>query len=135
MGNQQKSSKELNITLWIVQMLLASSLIWSSWMKLFQPVQQLAAMWPWAGEVSPSLIKFTGIVDLLGGLGLVLPAGLRIQPKLTPIAAMGIIALMICASAFHISRGESGAIGPNIVFALMAGFVAWGRWRKGTDRI
>src|SRR5689334_2640290 len=128
MSNQRQSSRVFTITLWIVQGLLASSLIWSSWMKLFQPVHELAAMWPWAGEVSPLLIKFTGVVDLLGGLGLVLPAGLRIQPKLTPIAALGIIALMVCASVFHISRGESSSIGANIIFALLAGFVAWGRF-------
>jgi uncharacterized membrane protein YphA (DoxX/SURF4 family) len=128
--NPRKTSVLLNIALWIVQLLLAASLIWSSWMKLFQPIAQLAVLWPWAGEVSPVLIKVTGVVDLLGGLGLVLPALLRVQPKLTPLAAIGIIALMICASAFHISRGESSSIGPNIVFAMLAGFIVWGRFKK-----
>src|SRR5690349_11792519 len=106
MNNQSKPSVILNVILWIVQFLLAASLLWSGWMKLFQTTEQLAVLWPWAGEVSPALIRVTGVVDLLGGLGLVLPAWLRIQPKLTPIAAIGIIALMICASVFHISRGE-----------------------------
>jgi uncharacterized membrane protein YphA (DoxX/SURF4 family) len=124
------SSKVLNITLWIAQILLALTLIWAASMKLFQPIEKLAAMWPWAGQVPPSLVKCTGMVDLLGGLGLILPALLRIKPKLTPIAALGIIALMICASVFHISRGEGAMIGPNIVFALIAIFIAWGRFRK-----
>jgi len=123
-------SKALNATLWIAQVLLAITLIWAASMKLFQPIEKLAVMWPWAGQVSPALVKFTGIVDLLGGLGLILPALLRINPKLTPIAALGIIALMLCAGIFHISRGEGAMIGPNVVFALIAGFIAWGRFRK-----
>lgn len=126
----QPGSRVFNIILWIVQFLLASSLVWASWMKLGQPVEELATMWPWTGEVSPVLVKFTGVVDLLGGLGLILPSLLRILPKLTPIAAVCIIVLMVVASAFHISRSEGALIAPNIVFALMAAFVAWGRFAK-----
>lgn len=126
----QSPSKALNITLWIVQGLLAATLIWAAYMKLTQSPAQLAAMWPWAGEVSPTLVKLTGIVDLLGGLGLILPALLRIKPMLTPVAALGVIVLMICASVFHILRGEASQIGFNIVVILLAAFVACGRFRK-----
>lgn len=87
-------------------------------------------MWPWAGEVPVAVLKLTGVVDLLGGLGLILPALLQIQPRLTPIAAVGIVALMFCASLFHIVRGEGNQIGFNVVFAALSGFVAWGRLRK-----
>ena len=76
------------------------------------------------------LLKFTGIVEILGALGIILPATLRIQPKLTIFAAYGIIALMISASIFHISRGEASLIGMNIFLLLLAVFVAWGRWKK-----
>jgi putative oxidoreductase len=72
-------------------------------------------------------VKLTGILDLLAGLGLVLPGLFRIQPKLTVYAAYGIIALMIAASIFHISRGEASLIGVNIFFLAVAAFVAWGR--------
>lgn len=130
MTNQQKPSRALHITLWIAQILLATTLIWSGSIKLFQSIEQLAAMWPWAGEVPVALVKFTGIVDLLGALGLVLPALLRIQPKFTPIAAIGIVVLMICAITFHILRGEGSNIGVNIIFALIAAFIAWGRLKK-----
>ncbi len=122
--------KALHITLWIAQLLLAGTMIWASCMKLFAPVSQVAAMWPWAGEVSVIFLKFTGVVDLLGALGLILPSLLRTQPRLTPIAAIAIIVLMICASVFHISRGEGSDITPNIAFALIAAFIAWGRWNK-----
>jgi hypothetical protein len=79
--------------------------------------------------VPVALLKFTGIVDLAGGLGLILPALLNIKPKLTPIAALGIIALMIAASVFHIMRGEAPAIVFNIFVAVLAGFIAWGRFK------
>ena len=120
----------MNSALWLAQTLLAASLIWSSFMKLSQPVEKLSSMWPWTAEVSPLLITFTAVVDLFAAVGLTLPSLLRIQPRLTPIAAMGLILLMICASVFHISRGEAAKIGPNIIFALIAVFITWGRFRK-----
>lgn len=131
MTNQQQPSKALNIALWTTQILLAASMVWAASMKLFQPVDKLAAMWPWAGQVPAAFVKFTGIIDLLGGLGLILPAMLHIRPRLTPITAIAVIVLMICASAFHISRGEASVIGVNIAFAAMAAFIAWGRLKEG----
>jgi hypothetical protein len=127
MDNQQKPSKVLNSFLWVAQIILAAILIWAATLKLFQPVEKLAVMWPWVAQVPFMLLKFTGIVDLLGALGLILPAFLRIKPKLTPITAIAIIVLMICASIFHISRGEASEIGVNIAFAIIAAFIAWGR--------
>jgi uncharacterized membrane protein len=108
-------------------MFLSATLIWSSAMKFFQSREKLSVMWPWTGEVSVSLVKITGIVDLLGALGLILPMLLRIKPILTVAAALGIILLMICATVFQISRGEASQIMPNVIYALLAGFVAWGR--------
>lgn len=131
MANTQVPSKALNIILWILQALLAATLIWAAVMKLGKPPRELAAMWPWAGEVSPALVQLTGIADLLGGLGLILPGLLRIKPGLTPVTALGVVALMICASMFHILRGEASQIGFNVVVAVIAGFIAWGRLKKG----
>lgn len=131
---QNRPSKVLNITLWIVQVLMACTLIWAAYTKWFQPIDKLAAMWPWTGQIAPMQVKLTGLADLLGGLGLVLPAMLRIRPKLTPVAAIGVVLLMVCASVFHISRGEASVIGFNIVFAVLAAFVAWGRLTKAPIR-
>ncbi len=122
-------SKGLNIALWVAQGLISLTLIWAGYAKLFQPLEQTAQMLPWALD-NPGLLKFTGIVDLLGGIGIVLPAVIRIQPKLTVFAAYGTIALMIAASVFHISRGEASLIGMNIFFLVLAGFIAWGRTKK-----
>jgi DoxX-like family len=87
-------------------------------------------MWPWAGQVPALLVKFTGFVDVLAAIGLVLPALLRIQTKLTPIAAIGVMVLMAVAGVFHIARGEASVIGVNLGFAAIAAFVAWGRMTK-----
>src|ERR1044071_2475183 len=110
MTTEQKTSKTINIILWIAQGLLAATFIWAGCMKLFKPED---LPFPWVKE-NPNLVLITGIVDLLGGLGIVLPTLLRVQPKLTIFAAYGIIALMSIASIFHISRGESKDIGFNI---------------------
>jgi len=130
MSAEQKPSKVLNISLWVAQVLIAVTLLWAAWLKLFQ-IEKAAAMWPWAGEVSPAFVKFTGLVDLAGALGLLLPGLLNIKPKLTAFAALGIVALMVCAAVFHIVRGEASSIGFNIVFGLIAAFVAWERFKKG----
>ena len=129
MINKQKKSKTMNIILWISQVILAVSLIWASSMKLFQPADKLAVMWPWTAD-NTALVKLTGVLDLLAGIGLVLPALLRIQPKLTTYAAYGTLVLMIAASVFHITRGEVSQIGVNIFFAVFAVFIAWGRQKK-----
>ena len=124
-----KSTKGLNIVLWGAQALIALTLIWGAYAKLLQPLEETAKMLPWALD-NPGLVKFTGLIDLLGGLGIILPAALKIQPKLTVLAAYGVIALMISASVFHILRGEASLIGMNIFFLILAVFVAWGRTKK-----
>lgn len=117
----------MNILLWVAQGLLAIILLWVGSMKLFKPE---GLSFPWIKE-NPELVIITGIVDLLGGLGIVLPVALRIRSGFTVWAAYGIIALMIVAMIFHISRGEAQNIGVNIFFLLLAVFVAWGR-RSGS---
>lgn len=126
MKNEQKPSKAINITLWVAQVILAASFIWAASLKLFQSADKLAQMWPWTAE-NPGLVKLTGVLDLLAGLGLVLPMLIQLKPKLTVYAAYGTIALMIAASIFHITRGEASQIGINIFFFLVSVFIAWGR--------
>jgi uncharacterized membrane protein YphA (DoxX/SURF4 family) len=126
MTSEQKTSKTINIILWTAQVLLAVTFIWAGAMKIFKPAD---LPWLWIKE-NPNLVKTTGILDLLAGIGLVFPALLRIQPKLTIYASFGTIALMIGASIFHISRGEVKDIGFNIFMALLAVFIAWGRQTK-----
>ena len=130
MNVTHRAPKFTNITLWIIQLVLAGSLIWSVAMKLFQPINKLAATWPWTAQVPYALVKWTALVDLLGALGLVLPTLLNIRPQLTSFTAFGVIGLMISAIIFHVSRGEASLIGVNIVFICLAAYVAWGRFKQ-----
>lgn len=126
---QSKNNKGMHIALWVAQALVALMLLWGGYAKLFQSTEEAALMMPWALD-NPGLFKFTGVIDLLGGLGLLLPAALKIKPKLTVYAAYGTIILMIAGAAFHISRGENELIGMNIVILAIAAFIAWGRSKK-----
>lgn len=126
METTQKPSKALHIALWVAQGLLAATLIWAGAMKLFQDPAKLAAMWPWTAE-NPDLVTLTGTLDLLAGLGLILPGLLGILPRTTVWAAVGTIALMVAAAIFHIARGEASTIGINIGVAAVAAFIVWGR--------
>src|SRR5450432_3570418 len=123
MTTEPKTSKTMNIILWTAQGLLAVTFISAGFLKILQPEK---LPFPWVKD-NVNLVLFTGIVDLLGGIGIVFPTLLRIKPKLTIIAAYGIIVLMAASSVFHISRGEAKDIGFNIFMALLAVFIAWGR--------
>lgn len=129
MTSTQTSSKALHAALWVAQILLAATMFWAGMMKLTQPADKLAAMWPWTVG-NAGLVALTGVVDLLAGAGLILPALLRIQPRLTGLAALGVVALMIAASVLHLTRGEGSQVGVNIMFAGIAAFIAWGRLTK-----
>ena len=122
-------AKGWNIALWIVQILLAGMFIMAGFMKTTTPIAELSAQMAWTGEM-PGLVRFIGISEILGGLGLILPSLLRIRPSLTVLAALGLVTIMVLAAIFHISRGETSAIGMNFLLAGLAGFVAWGRSRK-----
>lgn len=123
------SQKAWNISLWIGQILLAIMFLYAGMFKTFTPIHELAQKMPLAEE-SAILIRFIGVVELAGGLGLLLPAALRILPQLTIVSAIGFTLIMILAFAFHALRGEYAALGTNVVLALISAIVAWGRWRK-----
>lgn len=120
----------VNKTLWAIQILLALAFGMAGAMKLFMPIADLAAQMGWPGEMSPLLVRFIGLSELAGALGLVLPFALRIRPSLTPLAAAGLVVVMLLAAGFHLTRGEGAMILPNLVLGALAAFVAWGRSKK-----
>jgi drug/metabolite transporter superfamily protein YnfA len=122
----QKKNSILNIMLWLAQGLLALTLIWTALMKLFNSDD---LPWQWIKE-NPSLVKITGILDLIAGIGVVVPTLLRIKTKLTIYAAYGTVALMMGAIIVHISRGETSRTGFNVFVIFIALFIAWGRQKK-----
>jgi putative oxidoreductase len=114
--------------LWAVQLLLAAMFLMAGVMKTTTPIPELAAQLVWPGEVPASLVRFIGASELLGGLGLVLPSALRIAPRLTPAAAIGLVTIMALAAPFHVVQGHGfGPVVFNLVLAGLAAFVAWGR--------
>ncbi len=116
----------LPVALWGAQGLLAAAFVAAGATKLLYPADQLAAMIPWTGEYG-ALVPFTGVVDLAGGLGILLPSLTRIQPRLTVLAALGLIVLQVLAALFHVSRGELDVLPMIAVFVALAVFVLWGR--------
>jgi putative oxidoreductase len=120
----------MKIALWIVQVLLAIAFFMSGMMKLVSPIEEIAKnAGTWALEM-PALVRFIGVAEVAGALGLILPAATRIKPILTPLAACGLLLVMILAALFHASRGEFSSIGANVLLGGLAAFVAWGRLKK-----
>jgi putative oxidoreductase len=125
----------LHILLWVVQVLLACAFGMAGVMKSTQPVDVLVQNGiAWAGQVPLLMLRCIGISELLGAIGLILPAATKIKPWLTPLAALGLLTIMILAMAFHLSRGEAQALPVNMVLGGLAAFVAWGRTKKAPIR-
>lgn len=122
-------SRALHIGLWVVQALLGAMFVLAGSLKSFQDLDVLGKTMPWVPALPGALVRFIGLSEIAGGLGLILPSLSRIQPKLTALAAIGLTTVMGLASILHFSRGEFGAIGLNIVLGTLTTFVAWGRLR------
>ncbi|HLG83749.1 MAG TPA: DoxX family protein [Bradyrhizobium sp.] len=122
--------RALRISLWVAQALVFFVFASAGVMKVFTPIPQLAAMIPWAGDHSETFVRIIGLIDLAGGIGILLPALTRIMPGLTVLAALGCMVLQILAIAFHVSRGEAAVTPLNFVLLALAAFVLWGRARK-----
>ena len=125
-------NRPLNIALWVAQGLLALTFGFAGLPKLTTPIAQLAQQAPWVADL-PWLVRFIGISEVLGAVGLILPAATRVKPALTPLAAVGLLSIMVLAAAFHGYRGEWSFIGINVVLGGIAAFIAWGRF--GRSRI
>lgn len=127
---QPQASKGLRIALWIVQGLLIVSFGGSGAGKIPVDYNEFAKVALWVKHVSPGMVKFIGVMEVLGALGLLLPSVTRVMPKLTVAAAIGLLAIMVLAAGLHISIGEPQYVVINAVLGAMAVFVAWGRWKK-----
>lgn len=123
-------SRGLNIGLWVAQVLLALAFMAAGFGKSTMPPEALLAQFPWAASSGVALVRFIGVSELLGGLGLLLPAATRIKPFLTPLAAIGLATIMVLAAGFHLVRGEFPAIVFNAILGGIAAFIAWGRLKK-----
>ena len=123
----------MNIALWIVQGLLAVVFVMVGFMKLSQSKDALkekgGGRMDWVDSVSANNVKLIGIVEVLGGIGLILPQLTGILPWLTPLAAVGLVLDMIGAIILHVRRGDGAQpIVANVILLLLAAFVAYGRF-------
>jgi hypothetical protein len=120
----------MNYALWIVQGLLALIFLFTGGMKLILPLDKLTGPLPLPGL----LLRFIGVAEMLGAIGLILPGLLRIRPGLTPLAAAGLVIIMIGATVTTLATaGVAMALFPLVV-GILAAFVAYGRWRLTPQR-
>ena len=120
----------MNLALWIVQGLLALIFLFTGGMKLALPLEELTAQLPLPGW----FVRFLGLAELLGALGLILPGLLRIRPGLTPLAAAGLAIIMIGATLVTLATMDAMLALIPLVVGLLAAFVAYGRLRLAPQR-
>jgi uncharacterized membrane protein YphA (DoxX/SURF4 family) len=115
----------MTYALWVVQALLALLFLFAGVMKLVLPLDQMTG----PVELPGLFLRFIGAAETLGAIGLVLPGLLGIRPGLTPLAAAGLVVIMIGATVVTLAGGEVAMAVPPVVVGLLAAFVAYGRWR------
>ena len=113
-----------NITLWVIQGLLAALFLFAGSMKLILPIEAMA------GPVSlPGwFLRFIGVAEVAGAIGLILPWLTRIQPRLTPVAASGLVVIMSGATVITVLGGPAATAAVPFVVGLLAATVAFARW-------
>lgn len=118
----------MNILLWVLQIFLGLYFLFTGIVHFVLP-PGLPAPMAWMYELSPGLHLFSGIAEILAGLGLIFPGLTKIQTSLTPLAALGLVFIMIGAAIWHFSRNEPANIVMNAILAVLSGFVAYARWK------
>ncbi len=116
----------MNITLWVLQVLLAVAFFAHGWLLLMPPPEIAAQM---TAQLPRGFWVFLGVAEVLAAAGLTLPGVTRILPWLVPAAAMGVVIVMVSATIWHLARQEFGSAGITLVLLAMASFTAYARWR------
>jgi uncharacterized membrane protein YphA (DoxX/SURF4 family) len=116
----------MNVALWVVQILLALVFFAHGCMFLFPPASLLELM---NASINPAFRIFLGVAEVLAALGLTLPGITRSMPWLVPLAAAGLIPIMVGATVFHTSRGEISSAITTLILLAMTTFVAYMRWK------
>jgi uncharacterized membrane protein YphA (DoxX/SURF4 family) len=131
-NQSSNSTRVLGISLWIGQILLAVLFGMAGVMKSFLPIPALVTQGiSYASDLPLWLLRLIGVAELSGAIGILLPALTRIQPRLTPLAALGFTAIQVLAICFHASRGElARALPLNLVLLSLSLFVLWGRGNR-----
>ncbi len=119
----------MNIALWVVQIILALAFGASGTLKATRSNAELHDQMPFVEDFSEGQVTAIGVAEALAALGMLLPGLVGIAPILTPVAATGLVVVMIGAAVVHARRGgEANMIMVNLVLGAAAAFVAWGRF-------
>jgi len=118
----------MNTVLWILQIVLAVAFGLAGIGKLAQPKEKLQERMGWVEGYSQGTIRLIGAAEVLAAIGLVVPAATGILPWLTPLAALGLVVVMVLAIRVHLRRHETQMVVVNVVLGLIAAFVAWQRF-------
>ncbi len=120
----------MNVVLWILQILLALAMLMAGAMKVMRGKEKLLEepRMAWAEDFTDSTIRMIGGLEVAAAVGLILPWWLDIAPALTPLAALGVVAIMLGAMVTHRRRGEMQMIAGNVMFAAVAVIIAIGRF-------
>jgi uncharacterized membrane protein YphA (DoxX/SURF4 family) len=116
----------MTYALWIIQALLGLLFLFSGAMKFVMSVAEMTKDMP---SMPGWFLHFIGVMEILGGLGLILPSLLRIRPVLTPLAAAGLVVIMSGATAITLGTMGVGAAVLPLIVGILCAFVAYGRWR------
>lgn len=123
-------SRRLERALWAAQSVLGTAFVGAGAFKLFGPMKQVEDKLGFPKDVGPKVTRFIGASELAGGLGVVAPSLTRIAPALTPLAALGLDAVMILATGYHLRKRELASLPVTLGLGALAAFVAWGRYKK-----
>ncbi|QIP86371.1 DoxX family protein [Streptomyces sp. Tu 2975] len=121
----------MNLALWIVTGLLAAAYLFGGAGKMIMSKERIAAFGPsaqWTEDFSAGSIKAIGALEVLGAVGLILPAVLDIAPVLVPFAALGLALIMVGAAVTRLRRHETKLMVVDLVYLALTVFVAWGRF-------
>ena len=118
----------MNITLWVIQVFLAAVMTVTGGIKLTQPRLALAGRMSWVVDASDAQVKGIGALEVAAAVGLIAPPILHIATFLAPLAAVGVVCLMIGAMVTHVRIGERERIWVNVLLLVLAAVVAVGRF-------
>jgi uncharacterized membrane protein len=116
----------MNKVLWVLQIFAGLFFVGVGVSHFIVP-EGLPVFMEWMYDLDDTLHLVSGTAEILGGLGLILPAVTRIQPRLVPLAAVGLAIVMAGAVMWHIGREEYQNVGTNVVWVVILLFIAWGR--------
>jgi uncharacterized membrane protein len=118
----------MNVVCWVGQVVLAALFGMSGLSKVVQPKEKLAGSYPWMQTFSQGTVRFIGVMEILGAIGLIVPAATGVDPGLTPVAATGLAVMMLLAASLHLHRRELAAVAFTTLLLVPTALIAAARF-------